>query len=55
MKDDLCILSGQEINKVYRSGNEEINIYNNFNFNLNKSEKVAILGPSGCGLSLIHI
>jgi hypothetical protein len=33
MKDDLCILSGQEINKVYRSGNEEINIYNNFNFN----------------------
>ena len=31
MKDDLCILSGQEINKVYRSGNEEINIYNNHN------------------------
>lgn len=27
MKDDLCILSGQEINKVYKSGNEEINIY----------------------------
>lgn len=53
MKDDLCILSGQEINKVYRSGNEEINIYNNFNFNLNKSEKVAILGPSGCGKSTL--
>ena len=34
---------------------EHIKVIDSLTFEIKEGEKVALLGPSGCGLSLIHI
>ena len=47
------ILKVKNLRKTYHTKNNEILAVDNFSFNLEKGEFVAIVGPSGCGKSTI--
>ncbi len=47
------ILKIKNIRKTYHTKENEILAVDNFSFNLNKGDFIAILGPSGCGKSTI--
>jgi NitT/TauT family transport system ATP-binding protein len=49
----MSILKVQNLKKIYHTKNEEILAVEDFSFELNKGEFVAIVGPSGCGKSTI--
>ena len=45
----------KNVTKVYRSSNTETKALRNANLTIYDNEFFTLLGPSGCGLSLIHI
>ena len=47
------ILSIKDLRKIYHTKQSEILAVDNFSFDLNEGEFVAIVGPSGCGKSTI--
>ena len=50
------LISAKNISKIYNDGSGELAILQDLNFNLQRGEKVAILGASGSGKStLLHI
>lgn len=49
----MCILKIEDLKKIYHTGQGETLAVDNFSFNLNEGEFVAIVGPSGCGKSTI--
>ncbi len=50
------LISARNVSKIYNDGTSELRILNDLNFNIQKGEKVAILGSSGSGKStLLHI
>lgn len=49
----MSILTIKNLNKIYHTKTSETNAIDNFSFELNDNEFVAIVGPSGCGKSTI--
>lgn len=50
------LISARNISKIYNDGSSELKILQDLTFNLQRGEKVAILGASGSGKStLLHI
>ena len=49
----MCILKIKNLKKIYHTAQGETLAVDNFSFNLNEGEFVAIVGPSGCGKSTI--
>ena len=48
------MLEIKNLSKSFNSGTEnELNIFENFNLNIEESEFVAILGSNGCGKSTL--
>lgn len=47
------ILEAKNINKIYHSGPETINVLTDLDFNLKEKEIVVIMGPSGVGKSTL--
>ena len=47
------ILSIKNLKKIYHTDKEEILAVDDFSFNINKGDFIAIVGPSGCGKSTI--
>ena len=45
----------EDVSKVYHSGEIEIRAVDHISFTIEKGEFCVIVGPSGAGLSLIHI
>ena len=52
----MAILSASHIYKTYQSGNEQIHVLKDMNFEIQNGEIVAIMGESGCGkTTLLHL
>ncbi len=49
----MSILTIKNLSKIYHTKNSETKAIDNFSFELNDNEFVAIVGPSGCGKSTI--
>ena len=49
----MSILKIKDLKKIYHTRKREILAVDNFSFNLEKGEFIAIVGPSGCGKSTI--
>ena len=49
----MSILKIKDLKKIYHTKKREILAVDNFSFELNSGEFVAIVGPSGCGKSTI--
>ena len=49
----MSILTIKNLNKIYHTKTSETKAIDNFSFELNDNEFVAIVGPSGCGKSTI--
>ena len=49
----MSILTIKNLNKIYHTKTSETKAIDNFSFELNENEFVAIVGPSGCGKSTI--
>jgi lipoprotein-releasing system ATP-binding protein len=50
------LLRGQDLKKVFRSGDRDLVLFENLSFHVTKGEMVAIVGQSGAGKStLLHI
>ena len=49
------ILSLNKVSRSYFVRETLINVFSDIDIDIKKGEKVAIIGPSGSGLSLIHI
>ena len=47
------ILSIKNLKKIYHTKKQEIIAVNDFSFNINEGDFIAIVGPSGCGKSTI--
>lgn len=47
------ILQIKNLKKLYHTKNEEINAVENFSYDIEKGDFIAIVGPSGCGKSTI--
>ena len=49
-------LISQNLNMIFKTPKgETVHALKDLNFKLKKGELLTVLGPSGCGLSLIHI
>ena len=54
MADQECIVSLNQVGKVYRTAKKEnVVVMENINLNIQKGSFVVILGPSGCGKSTL--
>jgi len=50
------ILSTQNLTKIYRSGEEEVTVFEDLNFEIRRGELVALVGESGAGkTTLLHL
>ena len=49
----MSILTIKNLSKIYHTKTSETKAIDNFSFELNENEFVAIVGPSGCGKSTI--
>lgn len=49
----MSILTIKNLNKIYHTKTSETKAIDNFSFELNDNEFIAIVGPSGCGKSTI--
>ena len=49
------ILEVKNICKTYQAKNGEIEALKDINFKIEEGEYVSIIGPSGCGMPLLHI
>lgn len=53
LNNDLIIIKGNNISKSYKSGDEQLEIYNNYDIEVKSGEIIALIGPSGCGKSTL--
>jgi putative ABC transport system ATP-binding protein len=49
MSNQQALVSLQSVSKSYREGDQLLSIYCNINLTLNRAERLALLGRSGCG------
>ena len=49
----MSILTIKNLSKIYHTKTSETKAIENFSFELNNNEFIAIVGPSGCGKSTI--
>ncbi|OED39935.1 lipoprotein releasing system, ATP-binding protein [Chromatiales bacterium (ex Bugula neritina AB1)] len=56
MSKHFPVLHAKGIEKVYKQGNERVEVLNNLDILVEQGEQVAIIGSSGCGKStLLHV
>ena len=49
------LIEVQSVNKTYQRGGETLVVLDDLNLEVPKGDYLALMGPSGSGLSLIHI